>query len=330
MFSSCLICHAELGRNEVIEALPVGERLAFEPATGRVWVICLECGEWNLAPIDQRWEAVEQCNDAYDASHQRASTDGVAVAKVGKIELVRLGEEAGSELITLRYGDRLLRRQRRANRRKWVAGFAHVAVASLSAWAGAMLAGPAGIAIGFFVGHMAFGIGSNIPNPVVARVRNDDGEWIEIRRRQLKNIRLVPIGESRWSMRIDAKTSLRGSVAVEAARYILPLYNRRGQSADDIRKARNYVKRKGGTVDSVFAAAARRRGRRRMSRLSTLDPHIRLALEVLASEESELQALSSGLKQLEQSWQHASELAVIQDGLAYGPGIARRLARLAR
>lgn len=328
MFSSCLICHAELGRNDVIDALPVGERLAFEPETGRVWVICAECGEWNLAPLDERWEAAEQCAAAYEASHQRAGTDGVTLAKAGEVELVRLGEEGGVELMTLRYGDRLRRRRRRASRRKWAAAIGQLSMASLGAWIGAMVAGPIGLPIGFFVGNVVFGVGANAPNPVVARVSAGEGEWKEVRRRQLKNVRLVPIGESDWSLRIDAKTSLRGAEAVEAARYLLPLFNRRGQSPDDIRKARNYARKKGGTVDSVFAAAARRRGRGRMTRLSTLDPHIRLALEVLASEESELNALSSGLKQLEHAWKHASELAVIQDGLAYGPGMARRLASL--
>jgi hypothetical protein len=31
MFSTCIHCATPLGRNEAIEAFPVGERLAFDP-----------------------------------------------------------------------------------------------------------------------------------------------------------------------------------------------------------------------------------------------------------------------------------------------------------
>ena len=33
MDSACLFCHGDLGRNEVVEAFPVGRRLAFDAAT---------------------------------------------------------------------------------------------------------------------------------------------------------------------------------------------------------------------------------------------------------------------------------------------------------
>ncbi len=60
MYSTCLFCHAALGRNEVIEPFPVGRRLAFDAARGRLWVVCQKCGRWNLTPVEERWEAIEE------------------------------------------------------------------------------------------------------------------------------------------------------------------------------------------------------------------------------------------------------------------------------
>ena len=59
MYSRCTRCKTHLGRNEVLEAFPVGRRMAFDPFKGRLWVLCPYCRSWNLAPILERWEAVE-------------------------------------------------------------------------------------------------------------------------------------------------------------------------------------------------------------------------------------------------------------------------------
>jgi hypothetical protein len=60
MYSTCIFCNKPLGANESLEAFPVGERLAFDPARGRLWVVCRACERWNLTPLDERWEAIEQ------------------------------------------------------------------------------------------------------------------------------------------------------------------------------------------------------------------------------------------------------------------------------
>ena len=56
MYSTCLFCNGSLGANEAIEPFPVGERLAFDAAKGRLWVICRRCERWNLSPLEERWE----------------------------------------------------------------------------------------------------------------------------------------------------------------------------------------------------------------------------------------------------------------------------------
>ena len=38
-----MFCKRSLGSNEVIESFPVGRRLAFDAARGRLWVVCMKC-----------------------------------------------------------------------------------------------------------------------------------------------------------------------------------------------------------------------------------------------------------------------------------------------
>lgn len=59
MFQTCLYCHASLGQNPLIEHCPIGQRLAFDPVRGRLWVVCRACERWNLTPFEDRWEALE-------------------------------------------------------------------------------------------------------------------------------------------------------------------------------------------------------------------------------------------------------------------------------
>ena len=71
MYSNCIFCHAGLGANEVIEHFPVGHRLAFDGAKGRLWVVCRRCERWNLTPLEERWEAIEDCERAFRATTLR-------------------------------------------------------------------------------------------------------------------------------------------------------------------------------------------------------------------------------------------------------------------
>ena len=50
MYSTCLFCNKRLGNNEAIEVFPVGRRIAFDSAKGRLWVVCRRCERWNLSP----------------------------------------------------------------------------------------------------------------------------------------------------------------------------------------------------------------------------------------------------------------------------------------
>ena len=84
MYSTCLFCHASLGGNAEIESFPIGRRLAFDEGKGRLWAVCLKCQRWNLSPLEERWEAIEQCERAFRATFVRVSTDNVGLERQGR------------------------------------------------------------------------------------------------------------------------------------------------------------------------------------------------------------------------------------------------------
>ena len=114
MYRTCLFCSNDLGRNEAVEHFPVGRRLAFDAAKGRLWVVCRRCERWNLTPLEERWEAIEECERAFRATRLRVSTDEIGLARLKEgLELVRIGEPQRPEMAAWRYGDQFGRRRRR-------------------------------------------------------------------------------------------------------------------------------------------------------------------------------------------------------------------------
>ena len=107
MYSTCLFCNSSLGANDRIAAFPIGQRLAFDPARGRLWVICTRCGRWNLSPLEERWEAIDECERLFRGTRLRYSTDNIGLARIGeRLELVRIGPALLPEIASWRYGAR--------------------------------------------------------------------------------------------------------------------------------------------------------------------------------------------------------------------------------
>ena len=105
MYATCLHCHRALGRNEAIETFSVGRRLVFDAAKGRSWVVCTHCARWNLTPIEERWEAVEECERAFRSHRLRVQTDNVGLAALADgTELIRVGSPLRPEFAAWRYG----------------------------------------------------------------------------------------------------------------------------------------------------------------------------------------------------------------------------------
>jgi len=108
MYSTCLFCNSSLGANDRIAAFPVGRRLAYDPARGRLWVICARCTRWNLSPLEERWEAIDECERLFRGTRLRYSTDNIGLGRVGEhLELVRIGPALLPEIASWRYGTRI-------------------------------------------------------------------------------------------------------------------------------------------------------------------------------------------------------------------------------
>src|SRR5689334_11278911 len=110
MYSTCLFCNGPLGANDRLTAFPVGQRLAFDPARGRLWVICIRCARWNLSPLEDRWEAIDEGERLFRGTRLRYSTDNIGLARIGEhLELVRVGPALLPEIASWRYGARIER-----------------------------------------------------------------------------------------------------------------------------------------------------------------------------------------------------------------------------
>ena len=109
-----MFCKKPLGANEVVESFPVGRRLAFDGAKGRLWVVCRRCERWNLTPLEERWEAVEECEKVFRESRMRTSTGNIGLARHPEgLTLVRVGKPLRPEFAAWRYGDQIAKRYRR-------------------------------------------------------------------------------------------------------------------------------------------------------------------------------------------------------------------------
>jgi hypothetical protein len=337
MYSRCIFCQVELGRNEAIEHFLVGRRLAFDAAKGRLWVVCRACERWNLTPLEERWEAIEECERAFRDNRLRVSTDNIGLCRLADgTELVRIGEPQRPEMAAWRYGDQFGRRRRRF---LVISSAATLLPLGLSA---AELFGRSG-AIGV-VGSLALTAWSLVSTYLnhrgVARVRTADRviplSTMSVRAVVLRGSRDhwweldVPDGPNRnpfpvWRRREQPIVSLHGDSALAAARVALPLLNNAGGKATVVRDA---VARLDGNADVglAFARAAAAAGNRN-GHLARLPDAQRLALEMALHEADERRALEGELAELEQRWRDAEEIAAIADSLLLPASVTDRLAR---
>src|SRR4030095_10996304 len=99
----------------VIEHFPVGSRLAFDSARGRLWAGCPQCRRWDLSPLDERWGAIDAWGRLYRSTRARISTDNIGLAPaVRGVDLIRVGKPLRPEFAAWRYGSQLKWRRRRA------------------------------------------------------------------------------------------------------------------------------------------------------------------------------------------------------------------------
>lgn len=338
MWRHCLRCHADLGRNRVLEVFPVGERIAYDPEKGRLWVVCPGCGRWNLSPLLARWEALEAAERRFRDTPRRATTENIGLARLPEgLELVRVGADPlPDEFAAWRYADRFGRRLRRTL--VWGAG----GVAALGLLAAGGVA--AGLASGVVVPQLL-----NLPvyahrllwdRRVVARVpagsaEGEEGERRAVRGRHLRETCLRRTdGPDGWRLLVPherGEAELTGPDAERAAGVLLAQVNRSGATRSEVEEAVDALEEHGGP-EGFFEEAVRQAARSGYgySPISALPRDYRLPLEMAAHEASERRALEGELEELERAWREAEEIAAIADDLLVSGEARRWMARQRR
>jgi hypothetical protein len=342
VYSTCLFCNQPLGANEVIAAFPVGRRIAFDAAKGRLWVVCRKCERWNLTPLDERWEAVEEAERLYGDTRRRVATAEIGLARLGDgTELVRVGAPLRPEFAAWRYGDQFGRRR---NRQILIAG------AGLAAIGGIVVGGATlGVSIGGFgwmitqFGRMAIQGGEET---IVARVRTEAGQVLPVRRRHLAESTLSHASDGALALELrykNGRSRFEGPEALRVASLVIPAVNRFGGSRRTVTAAVSEIEQVGGPeryveqlarrAESATAVRGRphrwgRRGRIGRTGLYGLTSVDRLALEMALHEDAERRAMEGELATLAQAWRDAEEIAAIADDMFLPAGVEQSLERL--
>jgi hypothetical protein len=205
MYSTCLFCNVSLGTNDQLPTFPVGRRLAYDPARGRLWVVCIRCGRWNLSPLEERWEAIDECERLFRGTRLRYSTDNIGLARINeRLELVRIGPALLPEIASWRYGTRLERYAPKTNGARQAVGAFVRSSGGLHRWvarkAASALAGYAttvGLSDDALLRIRTFRRG----NAVLARSVDDAGQPIVIRYAHLGAAELIrPDRDQPWRL----------------------------------------------------------------------------------------------------------------------------------
>jgi hypothetical protein len=342
-----LFCNSALGANEAIEAFPVGRRLAFDQAKGRLWVVCPKCERWNLTPLEERWEAIEQSEKLYRDTRKRVATDNVGLAKLRDgTTLVRIGEPLRPEFAAWRYGDQFGRRR---NRQILMTAGGLAAVGALFTGFAAAGVGVGGFAWVFANSGKALIRGS--PEEIVARIPSERHGVMQVRRRHLTETSLSRNEEGQLALDLRFKNGsdrFTGREAERIASIIIPKVNRYGGNKKAVAQAVEEIESVGsaeGYLDHLTKISRdytrpSKRGRKyqRYFReqdwqsgdkgLFGLPNSHRLALEMALHEEGERRAMHGELQALERAWQEAEEIAGISDNLLLPDSVADAFEKL--
>jgi hypothetical protein len=345
MYRHCPACTRDLGRNEALEHFPVGKRLAYDVARGRLWALCPRCRSWNLAPIEERWEAVEEAERSFEFAREGLSTQNIALGRLPDgTELVRIGQARAPELAGWRYAKRIDARWRKA---RWVGGMSGAGWVVWASGGYSLLAPAAPLvvagALGLGVWARARGRRNRLEIP------RDDGEFGDPPARILKPGELskaifvpAPAGEPEeaWGLQVQnfgfRPLNIPPELRNRALRLALLELNRQIGKPDHVQRALDRVL-EAGTPERATALAIRtlEQGRAWESHfgrpwgnplaLQGADPVMRLALEIAANEEVERIALEGELHRLELEWKEAEAMAAISDDLLVPAWIRDRI-----
>ena len=339
LYHSCLYCAKDLGRNDVLEAMAVGRRLAFDAGKGRLWLICTSCVKWNLVPFDSRLEAIDACERVFRETRTRYSTGNIGLARHREgLELIRVGPALRPEFASWRYGEQVARRRRAAG------GLGADALGALN-WLITVVAGEQ-------LGSMPFReITSGamralhqhrvlrdpwtdqlVQVPYVALIQaslktDDHAEWrLEVPYRTGAEHLLNVAGSALPSIRdVPSLGLFSGSQLLPTLGRLLPALDDGATGHMQVPEAVRLVET-ANSPERLFEYVVGRPLRFATQReypLREIPAEVRLALEMVAHEDTEQRAMEGELKLLERQWREAELVAEIADGLALNSKGAR-------
>jgi hypothetical protein len=332
-----MFCNHSLGENQIVEHFPVGRRLAFDSDKGRLWVVCKRCERWNLSPIEERWEAIEDCERLFHGIRTRASSENIGMARHAEgTELVRIGVPLRPEFAAWRYGDQFGRRRKKAI----LVGVGVGAVAGTVLFAGAAT----GVLSGALLGQSGNFVNVFRNARTLVRIKDEDGQVMKLKAPDLDGTKLLAAGEDdEWVLEIKRGKKLKkrweGEEAVKVATRIIPAINRMGAGKGVVQEAVKEIEDAGHPMEFIKRLSLERAQEednvwtrqvgdgswrpikeKHMGVLQRLPRPTRLALEMALHEEQERRALQGELKALEAVWKQAEEIAAISDSLLLPEG----------
>ena len=326
-----MFCSKSLRTNEVVEAFPVGRRLAFDVAKGRLWVVCHSCERWNLTPLEERWEAVETCEKLFGGTRLRTSSENIGLARHSEgLELVRIGKPLRPEFAAWRYGDQFGRRR---NRRILLGSMAGLALTGGIAVGGALVG--AGGAIGAYQIAEWWYLLSRARSGI--RFRTSDGRVRALSRSQAVSHTRIRPADDKTGYRVQTVTVtwrdgnrewFEGEDARRAMDAILPVVNSMGGTSRTVREAVARIESHGDPQRFLRDTLGRSSAFEHdgvPGYIHKMPKPTRLALEMALHEEQERRALRGQLWRLERAWREAEEIAAIADKLLLPKGAAELL-----
>jgi hypothetical protein len=344
MYSTCLYCKGKLGANDMLERFPVGRRIAFDAARGRLWAVCGECRRWNLSPLEERFEAIEDCERLYRGTYTRVSTDNIGLARMRDgLELVRIGAPLRPEFAAWRYAGEFFSRRSRSYVR---AGATMLGAVGASATLGVALAPVAAAAGAISVVALPAIAMTMVSTTVLGKAMaqdymdyervlgrfNVDGHVLNVRAKHARSIELGFHDDQDAELGLQHDrgwTTFRGTRAMHATAVLLANTNRGGASSGVVQSAVSQIERAGDSRGYLDAASRRNgwRGHRPVSVLNAfrklgpmnLTSTERLALEMAMHEETERRAIQGELLALKEAWAEAEQIADIVDEMLTPP-----------
>ncbi|HST61275.1 MAG TPA: hypothetical protein VLK84_21405 [Longimicrobium sp.] len=350
MYRSCIFCSADLGTNDSLERFPIGRSIAFDGEKGRLWAICPRCARWNLAPLEERWEAIEDGERLFRDSRLRAQSENVGLAQLRDgTRLIRVGQALPGELAVWRYGEQIARRRRRN---------LLIGATVVAGGVGVVVAGAAVASVGFgswatlyqgyhwlvrrAAGKRTVGwVDAEVPGAAQrVRIRREDaaGAWLSAPDDGAGIALNLPLSVEAPDPRRPHETRrlpliIRGAQAQRVMARAMVNVNVDGADQQQIEGVLRVIEAAGSPQEYLVSI-----GRRRLA-LNGADPRaaarmdlswgarndpeqgpppnrlVSLVLEMALHEETERQALAGELSMLEAMWREAEEIAAIADRL---------------